>query len=211
MGPCRRQRRGSSEEVPRCPPRSPSTFRSSSAIGQWMASPSPRISHVSRAFGSAWASLGNQTSGTVMLRPSARSTVSVSSVVRTCRANARVLTVEVGMLDGVGVRRDERRDGAQFTRAVPRRSGQRDRCQPVLCEASIVLHVDVRQFSAFFAEGEEPLRAVAKNCGRHAWRAARVSPACARAGDSDSTLYGRPRHKAGCSVVRPRGFEPLAF
>ncbi len=57
----------------------PSVLRSSSTSGQWIPYPAPMICQFSRCSGVASRSLGYQTRGTVMVRPSARSTLSVSS------------------------------------------------------------------------------------------------------------------------------------
>lgn len=62
-------------------PRSrPSVLKSSSISGQWMPYPAPHVCQFARCSGVAWNSRGYQSKGTVIVRPSMRSTLNASSV-----------------------------------------------------------------------------------------------------------------------------------
>jgi hypothetical protein len=71
------------------------TLISSSRAGQWIPSPPPIKRQVRRSLGVAFANLGYQATGTLIVRPSARSTDSVFRLIATCLANAsRTLTMK---------------------------------------------------------------------------------------------------------------------
>src|SRR5581483_3369597 len=70
------------------PSSNPSTPKSSSKSSQWMPKPAPLISQWARSLGVPCARRGYQPMGTEIVRPSSRSTVSVSSVTVTLVALA---------------------------------------------------------------------------------------------------------------------------
>src|SRR5258706_2819986 len=73
----------------------PSVLRSSSTSGQWMPYPALLVCQFRRCSGVASRSLGYQTRGTTIVRPSRRSTASVSSVKRTSLTLSPGLTGEL--------------------------------------------------------------------------------------------------------------------
>jgi hypothetical protein len=92
------------------PRRSPATLRSSSTSGQWIPAPSPRISKWRRCSGVARSRRGNHARGVAIRRPSARTTISSSSVSAISLARGSLLGDEEltpGLLESRSVFLDE--------------------------------------------------------------------------------------------------------
>ena len=140
----------------------PFTLRSSSALGQWMPSPSPNSSHSARCSGDARRRRGNQASGAEMRRPSARTTVNSSSVTSTCRARGLYSTAKELMpllqknLVVIGYQPHKL---AQFICGKTTRRRQGNWLEPELGEGAITLHMDMRWLAAFVTKKEETIRA----------------------------------------------------
>jgi len=77
------------------PCKRPWVLRSSSISGQWIPYPAPATRQFARCTGVACSSRGYQTKGTVMVRPSKRSTLMASSVTRTSLTRSPALGSKV--------------------------------------------------------------------------------------------------------------------
>ena len=140
----------------------PFTLRSSSALDQWMPSPSPNSSQSARCSGDARRRRGNQANGAEMRRPSARTTVNSSSVTSTCRARGLYSTAKELMpllQKNLFVIRYQPHKLAQLIRGKTTRRRQGNWLEPELGEGAITLYMDVRWLTAFITIKEEPIRA----------------------------------------------------
>jgi len=148
------------------PRRRPSVLRSSSTSGQWIPKPALLNCQFPRSLEDACRSRGYQTSGTVIVRPSARSTLSVSSVNRTSVTRSPALGAEVltPCLQEAGcVFRDESLNAREFVRLEPEIVRQTHRLDPELRRRIVPINVDVRWFLGLMAEEVDPVRTVPEN------------------------------------------------
>src|SRR5687768_3316593 len=103
------------------------------------------ICHFARCSAVAWSSLGNHTRGTVIVRPSSRSTLNVSSSKLTSLTRSSGLTSEIVMprlQQGPGELVDDPLDRTQLPGAeaeIPRKS---DGFKPELSRQVIPIHMD---------------------------------------------------------------------
>src|SRR5262249_53594489 len=120
-----------------------------------------------RCSGVASSSRGNQANGAASSRPSARTTMSRSSITVTSTAVASTLTVEVGipclqkrqtMLD------HKRSEPVYLMSAIAMRLREADRLEPKLGDIVTVLNVDMRRLGSFHAVEEEAESGYPQNC-----------------------------------------------
>jgi hypothetical protein len=145
---------------------------SSSRSGQCMPSPSPISRQFERSAWLPWARRGYHVSGTVIVRPSTRSTISASSVSDTCRARASATSIgddEVFIpfpQKWLRVLQHEPFEFPELRGPKPAAAGKPNRVEPELGPVSVSLHVNVRWLVPVSRVKEEPIRALPKN-GRH--------------------------------------------
>ena len=149
---------------------SPSMLRSSSKSGQWIPWPPPTNSQLSLSCRVAWTSLGYQTSGTEMVRPSASSAVRVSSVTVTSCAFGTITSVVEVIIPSL-----QKRSGVLFhctlnpTYLRPPQSTthfQSHRFQPELCYLVVARDVYVFGLVTIARIEEETVGALSQN-SRH--------------------------------------------
>jgi hypothetical protein len=132
-------------------PRSrPSVLRSSSTSGQWIPYPAPMICQFWRCSGVASRSLGYQTRGTVIVRPSARSTLSVSSEKWTSRTASPGLGSEIVipcLQQPSPILENQSLDCAQLARAEAEIPRQGHRLEPEFGRRLIPIDVNVSRFT----------------------------------------------------------------
>ncbi len=130
----------------------PFTLRSSSALGQWMPSPSPNSPQSARCSGDARKRRGKQANGAEMRRPSARTTVNSSSVTSTCGARGLCSTAKEPMplrQKNSRLSVTSRTSSRNSFAAKTARRRQRDWLKPKLGEGTITLHMDMRWLAVF--------------------------------------------------------------
>src|SRR5262245_9718120 len=153
----------------RRPASSPSTPICSSRSGHSIAYPSPSNSQCCRSAGDPCTRRGYHASGTIRLRPSARSTVNLSSVTVTCTMPGSVSSTKVVMprlKESYLVLHHKSCDTAYLVCAKAAIGHKRHRLQPELGHGPLPLHMDVRRFPAVRAEENETVRPITKY-GRH--------------------------------------------
>jgi hypothetical protein len=139
----------------RRPASRPSTPICSSRSGHSIAYPSPSNCQCCRSAGDPCTRRGYHASGTTRLRPSARSTVNLSSVTFTCTATGSVSSTKVVMpriKESCLVLHNKSRDTANLVCSKAAIGHKRHRLQPELGHVPITLHMDVRRFPAVGAE-----------------------------------------------------------
>lgn len=123
-----------------------STDISSSIGSQCIPIPPPINRHRFRCSGVAFKSLGNQTIGTAISRPSARTTRSASSVQFTSTAKGSTLTAKVltvSLLKYISILLDDLLNLGKLSTTKATRTSQRHRTQPKLCISLSLLYVNV--------------------------------------------------------------------
>ena len=129
------------------PRRRPAELRSSSTSGQWIPKPPAEIRQLPRCSAVAWSSRGNQASGTLIVLPSARSTLRVSSETRTSFTRSPGLGSKV-LIPCLEQQRlilaDRPLDLGKLACGEAEVSSQSDRQEPKLGRRIITVHVNVR-------------------------------------------------------------------
>ena len=149
----------------RRPASRPSTPICSSSSGHSIAYPSPSNCQCCRSAGDPCTRRGYHASGTTRLRPSARSTVNLSSVTVTCTATGSVSSTKVVMprlKKSCLVLHHKSRDPADLVCAKATIGHERHRLQPKLGHGPLTLYVNVRRFPAVRAEENETVRSITK-------------------------------------------------
>jgi len=149
----------------RRPARRPSMPICSSRAGHSIAYPSPSNCQCCRSAGDPYTRRGYHASGTTRLRPSARSTVSLSSVTVTCTATGAVSSTKVVMprlKESCLVLHNQSRDPAHLMCAKATIGHERYRLQPAFGHRPFPLHMDVRRFPTVGAEEDEIVRSITK-------------------------------------------------
>src|SRR5438094_3677816 len=142
----------------RRPASKPSTPICSSSSGHSIAYPSPSNCQCCRSAGAPCTRRGYHASGTIRLRPSARSTVSLSSVTVTCTATGSVSSTKVVMprlKESCLVLHHQSRDTVDLVCSKATIGRERHRLQPELGHVPLTLHVDVGRFPAVGTEENE--------------------------------------------------------
>src|SRR5438132_2232530 len=135
----------------RRPASRPSTPICSSRSGHSIAYPSPSNCQCCRSAGAPCTRRGYHTSGTIRLRPSARSTVSLSSVTVTCTATGSVSSTKVVMprlKESCLVLHHKSRDTAHLVCSKAAIGHERHWLQPELGHVPLPLHMAVWRFPA---------------------------------------------------------------
>src|SRR5713101_6415935 len=133
----------------RRPASRPSTPICSSRAGHSIAYPSPSNCQCCRSAGDPCTRRGYHASGTTRLRPSARSTVSLSCVTVTCTATGSVSSTKVVMprlKESCLVLHNKPRDPADLVCSKATIDHECHRLQPELGHVPLTLHMDVRRF-----------------------------------------------------------------
>ena len=148
-------------------PRSrPSVLRSSSTSGQWIPYPAPTICQFFRCSGVASRSLGYHTRGTVIVRPSARSTLSVSSKKWTSRTASPGLGSEVVipcLQERSSILENEPLNCSQLTRAETEIPREGHRLEPEFGRSLVSVNVDVSRFTKIMTHEVYSVGAAEKN------------------------------------------------
>src|SRR5437867_1760241 len=128
-----------------------------------MPSPSPMNRHCARSVSRPRASLGYHVSGTVIVRPSTRSTTKESSVIRTPRARASPTSIgdtEVFipfLHQEEPIRQHQSFHVAQFGRSETSAARQAHRIEPELRTVGVPLDMDVNRLIPIRRIKEEPV------------------------------------------------------
>src|SRR5215831_16502993 len=149
----------------RRPASKPSTPICSSRSGHSIAYPSPSNCQCCRSAGDPCTRRGYHASGTTRLRPSAKSTVNLSSVTVTCTATGSVSSTKVVMprlKESCLVLHNKPHDTADLVSSKATIDHEYHRLQPELGHGPLPLHMDVRRFPAVGAEENETVRALTK-------------------------------------------------
>src|SRR4029450_13476683 len=142
----------------RRPASRPSTPICSSRSGHSIAYPSPSSCQWCGSAGDPGTRRGYHASGTTRLRPSAKSTVNLSSVTVTCTATGSVSSTKVVMprlKERCLVLHHKSRAPADLVGAKTTIGHERHRLQPELGHGPLPLHMDVRRFPAVRTEKDE--------------------------------------------------------
>ena len=153
----------------RLPARRPATVRSSSNSGQCRYAPSPKTSTCFRSFGVPFHNLGYQTNGTMIVRPSTRSTVSASLLTLTAFARASWISVTEELIPflqkSLAVLKNMCCHLAEFCPAEPSRSFKGDGVQPELGDHVLPSHMYVWRFSSIKGHEEKSVWPYLLDCG----------------------------------------------
>ena len=143
------------------------TLKSSSRSGQWSATPSAKISTRVHSCGMPCHSRGNHITGTIIVRPSTRSTVSDSWSTRTpvARASRASATEELipPLQERLAMSLHNRRNLVQLRTAVATGVGKRQRIEPELRQLVLRSHVDMRWLASVVRREEEAMRTISQN------------------------------------------------
>src|SRR5262249_16734810 len=137
----------------------PMALMSSSMSGQWTPCPVPIISKCCRCSGVALAKRHDHTSGTLMVRPSARCAVIRSAVTSTERIRGSLLATMLmpGLQDTREVLHNKSTNPVQFARGKAMIHTQGNWDQPKLTYHALAPYMDVRRFVTIKAVEEQAI------------------------------------------------------
>lgn len=144
----------------------PAVLISSSISGQWIPNPPPALLQLARCAGVACRRRGYHAKGTMIVRPSNRSTLSESSVTRTSFTRSPALGSEVfmpGLQKHLLMLNYQRLDPTEFLGTRTKIVRQGNRVEPKLHRVIIPVYMDMRGLVRLMTVEVEPIRTIAKD------------------------------------------------